>query len=317
MRLVFFGSGAFGAPTLRALTERHQVVGLVTQPDKPAGRSRIATPTPIGSLAAELGLSPIHKPTNVNDADMVAAIRSLNADAWVVIAFGQKLGRALLDSMFAINLHASLLPRWRGAAPINHAILAGDTVTGNSVITLADKMDAGLILGQSRRAIDAGITTGELHDQLASDGPELVLRVLAAHGARNVQSVTQDDSLVTIAPKLSKADGWIEFAEPAEHARRRVNGLNPWPGVSVRFRGTGLKLLRALAYDADSMPADGVPAAPGTILDAKRGLVACGSGTVLEVLEVQPENGRAMAWSAYANGQRVAPGEVLVGGRTC
>ena len=317
MRIVFFGSGAFGAPTLHELRAHHEVLAVVTQPDKPAGRSRQLSPTPIGERAAGLGIKTIHKPVNVNEPAMVAALRGLNADAWVVIAFGQKLGRSLLDGIFAINLHASLLPRWRGAAPINHAILAGDTMTGNSVITLADKMDAGLVLGQSRRAIDASVTTGELHDLLASDGPALVNSVLADHAAQRVNGTVQDDSLVTIAPKLAKTDGWVEFAEAAEVCRRRVNGLNPWPCVGVKFREGGLKLLRAVAVDADGLDSGVVPATPGTIVDVRRGWVACGSGTILEVLEVQPENGRAMAWGAFANGQRVSAGEVLVGGRAC
>lgn len=317
MRIVFFGSGAFGAPTLRELHARHEVMAVVSQPDKPAGRSRHLTPTPIGELASELGIPTIHKPANVNEPAMVDAIRGLKADAWVVIAFGQKLGRTLLDGVFAINLHASLLPRWRGAAPINHAILAGDSLTGNSVITLADKMDAGLVLGQSKRPVESSITTGELHDLLAADGPALVLSVLADHAAGRVHGVKQDDSLVTIAPKLAKTDGWVELAEPAEMCRRRVNGLNPWPCVSVTFRGGGLKLLRTIARDADALPASAVPLLPGTIVDAKRGWVACGSGTILEVMDVQPDNARAMAWSAFANGHRVTAGEMLVGGRVC
>src|SRR5258705_3491243 len=153
MRLLFFGSGAFGLPTLERLAAQHQILAVITQPDRPAGRGGRSTPTPIGAWVAEhLPGTPTFKPPKINDPFIIQQIRAIGrpdasgADAWVVIAFGQKLPRALLDGVFAINLHASLLPRWRGAAPINAAILAGDTQTGNSVITLADRMDAGLIL---------------------------------------------------------------------------------------------------------------------------------------------------------------------------
>src|SRR5690606_37274615 len=176
---------------------------------------------------------PVHKPERVKE--MIAEIRAIPADAWVVIAYGQYMPRALLEDRLAINLHASLLPRWRGAAPINAAILAGDTETGNSVITLADRMDAGLVLGQSRRAIGPHLTAGELHDLLAADGPALMLDVLRQHAEGRLAPVEQDEAQVTIAGKLSKADGWVDFRAPEEEVCRRIHGLTPWPGVTVEF----------------------------------------------------------------------------------
>ena len=315
MNLVFFGSGAFGVPTLERLSREHAVALIVTQPDRPAGRGKALTPTPVGAFAADrLAGVPIVKPQNVNDPEVVERIRGTPADAWVVIAFGQKLGRGLLADRFAINLHASLLPRWRGAAPINHAILAGDDITGNSVITLADRMDAGLVLGQSTRPIDPLVTAGELHDLLASDGPELVLRVLNQHASGTLQPVAQDESAVTLAGKLAKADGALEFCAPADEIRCRIHGLNPWPGVTALFRGQPLKLLRVRARDGDSSPAHAVPWPVGVIVDGAAGRVSCGSGTTLELLEVQPAGGRAMAWADFARGQRVQSGERLEGG---
>lgn len=315
MNLVFFGSGAFGVPTLERLSREHTINLIVTQPDRPAGRGKALTPTPVGAFAAaELPSVPIVKPERINDADVVERVRGTRADAWVVIAFGQKLGRGLLADRFAINLHASLLPRWRGAAPINHAILAGDSITGNSVITLADRMDAGLVLGQSRRPIDPLVTAGELHDLLASDGPELVLRVLGQHASGALRPVAQDEATVTPAGKLAKSDGAVEFCAPADEIRCRIHGLNPWPGVTVMFRGQPLKLLRARAHDSDSSPAAAVPGPVGVIVDGAAGLVSCGSGTTLELLEVQPAGGRAMAWAEFARGHRVQPGERIEGG---
>jgi len=317
VNLVFFGSGAFGVPTLERLSREHTLNLIVTQPDRPAGRGKTLTPTPVGAYAAsELPGVPILKPENVNDAEVVERIRSTPAEAWVVIAFGQKLGRSLLADRFAINLHASLLPRWRGAAPINHAIIAGDSITGNSVITLADRMDAGLVLGQSRRPIDPLVTAGELHDLLASDGPELVLRVLDQHGAGTLRPVAQEESAVTTAGKLAKSDGAVELCSPADEVRCRIHGLNPWPGVTVMFRGQPLKLLRARAHDSDSSPAHTVPGPVGAIVDGAAGLVSCGSGTTLELLEVQPAGSRAMSWAEFARGHRVQPGERIEGGAT-
>jgi methionyl-tRNA formyltransferase len=308
MRLVYFGSGAFGLPTLGALAGRHEIALVVTQPDRPAGRGGAVTPTPVAQwIAANRPGIPVIKPERVNEATVVARIRECRADAWVVIAFGQKLGRALLEGVLAVNLHASLLPRWRGAAPINAAILAGDAETGNSVITLADRMDAGLVLGQSRRAIDPMLTAGELHDLLAQDGPALMESVLADAGAARRTGREQDESLVTIAPKLSKADGWIDLGKAAQACRRRVHGLTPWPGVAVEFRGQPLKLLRV----RDGVGREGIP--PGTLIDAERGLVACGEGSTLALLEVHPPGKRAMPWAEYARGQRPLCGEAMTG----
>lgn len=318
MDLVYFGSGAFGLPTLQHLASRHRILAVVTQPDRPAGRGGALTPTPIGAWAAEhLPQAPLLKPEKVNAPEVVARIRGAGAAAWVVIAFGQKLGRALLDGVFAVNLHASLLPRWRGAAPINAAILAGDTTTGNSVITLADRMDAGLVLGQSTRPIDPLATAGELHDLLAADGPPLVESVLAGFAGGTLRPREQDESLVTIAPKLSKSDGWIDFAESADACRRRIHGLTPWPGVTARFRGEPIKLLRAESVPAGAGAAGPAPVPPATITDPAVGLVACGGGTHLRLLEVHPPGKRPMAWPEFARGRRVEAGETLLGTRPC
>ncbi len=249
----------------------------------------------------------ILKPERVGAPEAAAAIRAIPADAWVVIAFGQKLPSALLAGVFAINLHASLLPRWRGAAPIHAAILAADAVTGNSVITLADQVDAGLVLAQSRREIDPGETAGELHNTLAADGPELVLRVLADHQRGRLSPVRQDESRVTLAPKLRKEDGVVDFSAPADDCRRRIHALTPWPGVAVTIAGERVKLLRVVPEQADG-PAT---PAPGVLADAQRGLVACGGGTALRLLQVLPAGARAMRWDEFARGRPGLAGTCL------
>lgn len=314
MRIVYFGSGAFGLPTLERLSNEHQLVGVVTQPDRPAGRRKTLTPTPVGEWAsAGEATPPIFKPDRAGDRAHVEAIRAVEADAWVVIAFGQKLTKELLTDRFAINLHASLLPRWRGAAPINHAILAGDTETGNSVISLAERMDAGLIYGQSRRPIDPLMTAGELHDALAADGPDLVLRVLDEQARGVARGREQDESQVTLASKLTRADGWIDFAEGAEACRRRIHGLTPWPGVAVRFRDAPLKIARVQVVEGGAKQE-----VPGAVVDAEEGIVACGGGSgLLRIIEIQPAGKRKMGWPEFARGRRVQRGERIEGGRAC
>jgi methionyl-tRNA formyltransferase len=313
MNLIYFGSGGFGLPTLEALGREHRFVGVVTQPDRPAGRGGEITPTPVAEFAARsMPRVPVLKPENVNEGATVAQIQGLRADAAVVIAFGQKLSPAVLPGeMRAVNLHASLLPRWRGAAPINAAILAGDAVSGNSVITIASRMDAGLVLGREEIGIEPRWTAGELHDVLAARGPRLVLDVFVTMERGTLDPRAQDDSLVTKAAKLSKKDGWVSFADSAEHCRRRVHGLTPWPGVTVQYRDQPLKLLRV---EPRPNPHD---EAPGTLLDPSLGLVACGMDSSLILLEVQPASGRKMTWDEFARGRRATEGEVLIGGAAC
>ena len=312
MKIVYFGSGAFGLPTIERLAGEHELVGVVTQPDRPAGRKRRLTPTPIGRWVSEQAPAlAIFKPQNVNEPAMVEQIRSLATDTWVVIAFGQKLSPRLLADRFAINLHASLLPRWRGAAPINHAILAGDAQTGNSVITLADRMDAGLVLGQSRRAIEPQWTAGELHDLLAADGPELVMDVLQKMTCGDLKPIEQDESAVTIAGKLSKADGWVDFSQTAEQCRRRIHGLTPWPGVTVSINHEPVKILRTQTIDASSEQE------PGDFVSARQGVVQCAASSQLQLLEVQPAGKRAMAWSDYVRGHDLTDGDRIEGRTSC
>lgn len=300
MRIVFLGSGAFGLPTIEHLAREHDLLAVVTQPDRPAGRKRTPTATPIAQRAAQISPdAPILKPERIGEPDAIAQIRAFPADAFVIIAYGQYLPTALLADRFAINLHASLLPRWRGAAPINHAMLAGDEAIGNSIITIARRMDAGLVLGQNLRPVPPAATAGEMHDELAASGPDLVERVLREHASGALRPVQQDESLVTIAPKLSREDAWVNFAHPADECRRRINALSPWPGVAATLDDLQLKLVRAGPSDETA------DAPPGTIIDAERGLIACAPGPALRLIEVQPAGGRPMEWSAFAAGRRI------------
>lgn len=292
MRIVFLGSGAFGLPTLDRLRRAHEVALTVSQPDRAAGRKRTLTATPVAAFARSTGLDLI-TPDNPNDPRIIEQLRALRPDALVVIAYGHKLGPALLDARFAINLHASLLPKYRGAAPIHWAMIHDERETGVSVITLAQRMDAGDVLAQRRTAIDSYETAGELHDRLAMLGPDAMLEVLDGHARGALNPLPQEESLATLAPKLSKSDGTVRFDQPARLVRARVHGLTPWPGCTVSIDGRTLKLLRVEADDAD------VDAPPGALLPD--GCLACQPG-VVRVLSLQPPGGKSMTFEAYRRG---------------
>lgn len=320
MRLIVLGSGEFGLPTFEHLRERHEVLAVVSQPDRPAGRGRQLQPTPVAHWAAQHQL-PLLKPPDVNAPDVIDRLADLHADAAVVIAFGQKLSPPLLSALgpLSVNLHASLLPRFRGAAPINWAILTGEKETGLSVISLAQKMDAGLIYARTRTPIDPLETAGELHDRLAALGPQLVDDVLERHARGALHGLPQDESLATRAPKLSKADSRVDFSADCQTVRCRIHGLTPWPGVTVTCTPAKppstafpLKLLRVRSLP-DSGPF-GPPSPPGTVFllpNRKHDLaVSCGVGCV-ELLDVQPSGGRPMPLADFLRGHSLSPGDKL------
>jgi methionyl-tRNA formyltransferase len=301
LHLIFAGSGEFGSPTLRSLLDTgHQIVQVFTQPDRPAGRGKKLTPTPIAQLATERGL-PLVRTGDINREPLPVA------DAMVVIAFGQKIGPAVIGHprLGSLNLHASRLPQYRGAAPINRAILGGETITGNSVIRLADRMDAGAILAQSELTIGETETAGELHDRLALDGAPLVLRVLEELAAGAAQEREQDPAAATTAPKLSREMATLDWSQPARTLARWINGLSPWPGCRVRLIEPGGQELGRLTFLRARSIAENASGAPGEILES--GHLATGEGT-LEVLEVQPEGKRPMPLADYRRGHRWAQG---------
>jgi methionyl-tRNA formyltransferase len=299
LRIIFAGSGEFGLPTLDALlTSGQEIVQVVSQPDRPAGRGRAMTPTPVSQRAADAGL-PLLTTNDIN-REMLP-----DADVMVVIAFGQKIadvvvGRPRLGSL---NLHASRLPRYRGAAPINWAIIRGEATTGNSVIRLAQRMDAGAVLAQSELPIGELETAGELHDRLAADGAVLIASVLTSLSRGTAREIEQDESQATVAPKLARDDARLDFAGPAVELARRVRGLYPWPGCRVRVCDAEggevgrLRLVRARAVADD----EGPRWIPGEIMTS--GVVQTGDGA-LEIVECQPEGKRPMPLADYRRGHR-------------
>ncbi len=302
MRVLFYGTPAFALPTLHALLARHQVVAAVTQPDRPAGRGQRAQVSPVKSVAVERGI-PVAQPARLRDPGWSERLAEHAADVAVVVAFGQILPRAVLDvpARGSINVHASLLPRYRGAAPVAWAIIRGERESGITTFQMDEGMDTGPVLLQRVTAIGSGETAGELAGRLAVLGADVLLETL--DGLSTLTPRAQDSRAATFAPRLRKEDGLLDLTEPAARLAARVRGLNPWPGAVTATPGGRLLIWRAEACEGTGEPG---------VLTAAAGRLAIGTGQgLLLPVEVQPENRRAMAWDAYLRGSRLGPGAPL------
>ena len=308
MRVVYFGSGEFAVPALRWLINSpHEIAAVVSQPDRPAGRGKKPMPTPVAQIANANHLT-VHKVADANDAEIIAQIGSLQADLGIVAAFGQKLG-APLRAAFAgecINIHGSLLPKYRGAAPINWAILNGEPKTGVSVFRLVDRMDAGPVLIRRETMIGSTETAEELHDRLAG----IACDALGATMKRLEQHMydpgePQDESLASKAPKLTKADGMLRFEEPAERLALRCRAMWSWPGARCVYRGADGRADEVTIATASAIPTQAAEP-PGTITSLLT--VATGQGS-LEIHGLKPAGKRCMSWQDFVNGRHVRPGD--------
>jgi len=305
MRIVFMGSAELAVPSLKALLEHSgdEVVGVVSQPDRPAGRSRNLTPCPLKAFAESRGLN-IMTPDKVGAPESLEALKALEPDLFVVVAYGQYIPSAVIQLARheAINVHPSLLPKYRGSAPIQWAILNGDDETGVSIIYLAKKMDAGDILRQERYVIDPDDTSAVLHDRLAEMGARLLLETIEDIRARRVSRTVQDDGAAVEISKLSKEDGKIDWSMPAEAIRNRIRAFDPWPGsYCILPDGNAIKVWKASTEAGEGTP--------GQLLD-DRLLVATGS-KALRLLEVQPSGRKRMPAESFLNGHSLPRGEML------
>ena len=306
MRIVFMGTPEFAVPSLRALCEHgYEVAGVFTQPDRPRGRGNRLSPSPVKEYALSQGI-PVFQPEKIR-RDGVDDLRALAPDLCVTSAFGQILSQEILDipPMGSVNVHASLLPRHRGSAPINWAILQGDRQAGVTTMMMARGIDTGDMLLAAATDILPGETAGELTLRLSGIGASLLLDTLRGMADGSVKPIPQDEARMTYDPMLTKQMGIIDWTEPAQAIVNRIHGLNPWPGCSTAIQGGRMKLLRAKVA--------GGSGAPGEILsaDVKDGLViACGEGAV-EIVQLQAPGGKPMGARDYLRGHALTVGTVL------
>jgi methionyl-tRNA formyltransferase len=310
-KLIFFGTGDFAVPSLRALANdpsltrsgqaRFDVIAVVTQPDRPVGRHATLTPPPVKVAAMELGIKTIQQPEKMKDEAFRTWIESVGktCDAFVVVSYGKILPKWLLDlpKHGAVNVHGSLLPRWRGASPIHAAIAAGDTKSGVTIMQVDAEMDHGAILSLVETPIALDETGGSLHDRLAVIGAKTLPDTLDGYLNGSVTPVSQNDSLATPCNILSREDGKINWSLGADEITRRIRALNPWPGCWTVLEGKRLKI-----HKADAITGDDAFASGQCFVFEKRPAVACGNGTAIELINVQPEGRSEMDGKAFLAG---------------
>ncbi len=306
-RVIFMGTPEFAVPTLRALDEHHRVVGVVTQPDRQAGRGRKLVESPVKEVGLEQGL-PLFQPGTLSGPEPLAQLAAWRPDAIVVAAFGQILPRSVLDlpPHGCLNVHASLLPRYRGAAPIAAAIQDGEKVTGITIMRMDEGLDTGAILTQAECSIGPDDTTASLTARLAKLGAQLLVQTLDGWLAGVVQAQPQNDALATYCSQLEKRDGLLDWGQPAAYLDRQIRACNPWPGAYTHWQGQRLKVLRAR-----SLPDWQGEGQPGQVQVVGDGIgVVTGEGS-LELLEVQLAGKKPMRAAVFARGQRDLIGRLL------
>jgi methionyl-tRNA formyltransferase len=300
MRVIFIGTGDIGVPTLQALLQspEHRLAGVVTQPDKPIGRAQGIESGPIKKAIAGTTM-PILQPARIKDRQAIDEIGALKPEAVIVMAYGQILPHDLLEipSAACLNLHASLLPRWRGAAPIQAAIAAGDRETGITVMYVAEGLDTGAILLRRKIDISPTDTGGSLHDRLAQIAPDALFDALRMLAKGIAPRIPQDNTLATYAPKLTRDDGRIDWSESAEVIERKIRAFNPWPGAFMKLDRRNLKIFSASIADLSGEP--------GEILRSEKELVIAAGNGAVSLGEVQLEGKRQMSAAEFLRGHRV------------
>ncbi|HXG33618.1 MAG TPA: methionyl-tRNA formyltransferase [Bryobacteraceae bacterium] len=307
MKLVFLGSPAFAVPSLERLAESgHEIAAVITQPDRPKGRGQRLGAPPVKEAAERLGL-PVYQPERIREAQTVALLAALEPRAMVVVGYGQIIPQEVIDlaPLGIINVHASLLPKYRGAAPIQWAIARGETVTGVTTMRIDAGLDTGDILLQRETPIGPEETAIELSERLAVMGAELLIETLRGLEAGTIVPRPQDHTQASYAPLLTKQDGRIDWSRPAQDIYNQIRGFVPWPGAWTMFRGKLLHIWRARRAGAGGGP-------PGSLRrEANRLMVVCGDGALLELLEVQIEGKSRISAQDFVHGYRPSAGEQL------
>ncbi len=314
MNLVFLGSGSFGIECLDAVAHsQHNISYVVTQPAGRAGRGRKARPTAVAEWTRKNSV-PLAQSPDVNSLEQREKIASYNPDLILVIAFGQKIGNELIKMppKGMINVHASLVPKYRGAAPLNWAIINGDRQTGVSIITVVEKMDAGDIIAQDKTDIGHDETAGELHDRLGRLAGPLLIDSLDKIKAGSAAYITQDESEVTLAPKLKKSNGFLNFSDSAQSLRQRILGTTPWPGASAMYvSGTTNKSQRVIITMAHVVECSNRSGLSFGTLDENLHVI-CGSDAI-KIDKIKPASGSVMDFASFVNGHRLRSGDKFTG----
>jgi methionyl-tRNA formyltransferase len=297
LRIVYMGTPDFAVPALKRLAEAHEVVGVFTQPDKPQGRKMILTPPDVKVCAEQLGLK-VFQPASMKTDEALALVKSLDPDVIVVAAYGQILPKAVLDAprFGCVNIHGSLLPKYRGAAPIQAAVLNGDKVTGVTTMLMDAGLDTGDILLTKETEIGENETSAELFDRLAVLGGELITETLTALENGSVTPKKQDSALATHTSKISKALSPVDFTKAAQEVHNQIRGLYSWPMATAEIGGKKVKIHKARLCDKNGKP--------GEILSSKPLVIACAKGSI-EILELQPEGKKKMTAEAFALGHKL------------
>lgn len=304
MRVVFLGTPEFAVPSLVALASEHQVAAVLTQPDRPKGRGNQLAASPVKTAALNLNL-PVYQPERVRRPESVELLKSFQAELMVVVGYGQIIPQSIIDlpREGILNVHASLLPKYRGAAPIQWAIANGETETGVTIMQIDAGLDTGDMLLKSSVAIGPEESTPELSARLAPLGAQLLLETIRQIANGTAKREKQNDAEATSAPILKKEDGLIDWTRSAGAIYNRLRGFTPWPGAYTMFREQQLSIMHA-------KPADERAVAIGTLrVEKRRLLVGCGENTVLELLEVQPAGKKRMSAEAFLNGYKISEGE--------
>ena len=311
MKIIFAGTPDFAVPALAALIQAgHEIVMVLTQPDRPAGRGMKLKASPVKVLAEQHGL-PVFQPESLKPAEVQAQIAAVGADVMIVAAYGLIIPTAVLNmpAHGCYNIHASLLPRWRGAAPIHRSILAGDTETGVTIMEVVPALDAGAMVSKGTVPITGSDTTQSLHDALSRTGADLMVQAMAELAMNGVlPSTPQDESLVTYAHKLEKAEAAIDWHKSAGEISRQIRAFNPFPVAQSKLKGEVCRIWMATEQAGGSNPAN---AAPGTVLDVHDGItVACGQGCI-NITELQAPGGKRLHAAAFVQGHHLKAGDIF------
>ncbi len=311
MNLVFIGTSTFAVPALeKCASGPHKVLAVVTQPDRPAGRGLELKPSPVKEAAAARGIH-LYQPEDINEYEFMRELRALGPDVIVVVAYGQKLSNEILEMprWYCVNIHPSLLPKYRGAAPVARAILNGERTTGVCILKVTEKMDAGDILGVARYEVPPDATTPEVEEALSAMGADLLVEVLANIGNQAVIELRQNERDASYAKKFEKGDGRIDWMKPSGKVHNFIRALQPFPGAFTFFRGERLAVWKARAQRTPRSPLR-----PGSISGLGKDYlrVACGEGEI-DILELQPENKPRMSAADFINGRQPKPTEQFGG----